>query len=270
MLDWNEVSRRRGISAGVTILSGLALLAPLRPAERPETTVGLFLLIAAFLEWLHGQRRATTAARFAAWRESTVTLGMGALLLFAPLLSGNALVVFLAASFAYEGIRHLYRLWRRPDRARHARRLTTALLDLAAGGAMLFLLNANAAITWTVAIAGALRLFDTARRLATVPVSSADLFGDELIQNLRLLDVPELKSLGDTLEVEASLRAPIDRGWVLAFLATLYSIHAGRMGIGFTLGGVLAPAAAVLGDVVIAVLFTMCLALPVHLLLQRL
>jgi 3',5'-cyclic AMP phosphodiesterase CpdA len=270
MLDWQELSRRRGISAGVTLLSLLALLAPLRPAVSPETTIGLFLVAAAVLEWLHGLRRPTPAGRLAAWREGGVTLVMAALFVAAPLLSGSALVVFLAASFLFEGGRHLVKRWRHPGAAQAHRRLVTALLDIAAGVVLLLLLRANAAIVWTVAVAGAIRLFDTARRIALAPVSTADLFGDEIIENLRLHDVPELRALGDDLELEASLRAPVDRGWVTAFLATLYAIHAGRMGAGFSLGGVLAPAAAVAGDVLIAMLVTMGLALPLHLLTQRL
>ena len=132
MFDWREVSQRRGIAATLTVLAGLSILAPLRPAASPETSVGLFLIAGAILEWVHGQRRPTAAERLSAWREGAVTLLMAALLLGAPLLSGNALVIFLAVSFIVEGVRHLTRGLRRrgrqpaaaPDRRRprHRRR----------------------------------------------------------------------------------------------------------------------------------------------------
>jgi hypothetical protein len=114
-----------------------------------------------------------------------------------------------------------------------------------------------------------LRLFETARRIATGRVISAEAAGDSLIEDLQLGDLADARAVGDQLEVEAAVRAPIDRGWVAAFLVTLFAIHGGRMGGDWSLSGLTGPAAAVLGDVVIAILFTMGAMLPVHLVLQR-
>ncbi len=165
MFDWREVSGRRGIAATLTVLAGLSILAPLRPAASPETTVGLFLIAGAILEWVHGQRRPTAAERLSAWREGAVTLLMATLLLGAPLLSGNALVIFLAISFLVEGVRHLARGLRRRGPGR-PRRLTAGALDVVAGLVLLLFLRGNAAVVWTVAAAGAFRLFDAAGRIA--------------------------------------------------------------------------------------------------------
>jgi 3',5'-cyclic AMP phosphodiesterase CpdA len=269
MLAWEEIRRRRGVAAFVTALAALAAVAPLRPAVTPESSVGLLLGLGAVLEWLHGQRRPTLRERMAAWREGAVTLLMAALLLLSPLLSGGALVVFLAAQFLWEGARRLSHAWARPDPALRRRRLTIGGLDILAGLGMLLLLRANAAITWTVAIAAALRLLEVARRIATARVVTAEVAGDSLIEDLQLMDVPGARATGDQLEVEAALRAPIDRGWVMAFLVTLFAIHAGRMGGDWSLAGLTGPAAAVLGDVIVAILFTMGAMLPVHLLVQR-
>jgi len=268
MFDWQEVSQRRGIAATLTVLAGLSILAPLRPAASPETTVGLFLIVGAILEWVHGQRRPTAGERLSAWREGAVTLLMASLLLGAPLLSGSALVIFLAVSFIVEGVRHVTRGLYRPAGSQ-PRRLTAGAFDIMAGVALLLFLRGDAAIVWTVAAAGAFRLFDAARRIARARVVGWDQAGDSLIEDLQLLDVPELKALGDTLEMEATARAPVDRGWVTAFLATLLAIHAGRMGGGLSLSSLLGPVAAVLGDVVVALLFTMGVALPFHLMVQR-
>ena len=269
MLEWQEVRRRRGIAAVVTALAAVALVAPLRPAVTPETSLGVLLGIAAFLEWLHGQRRPTLGERIAAWREGAVTLLMSVLLLSAPLLSGGGLVVFLAAQFFWEGVRRLAHVWTRPDAASARHRLIIGALDLAASVALLVLLNANAAVTWIVAIAASLRLLDSARRIATARVITAEAAGDSLIEDLNLADLPEVRAVGDQLEVEAALRAPVDRGWVIAFLVTLFAIHAGRMGGGWSLAGLTGPVAAVLGDVLVAIAFTMGVTLPVHLVLQR-
>jgi uncharacterized membrane protein HdeD (DUF308 family)/3',5'-cyclic AMP phosphodiesterase CpdA len=269
MLEWGELRKRRGIAAAVTVMAGVALLAPLRPAVSPEVSIGLMLGLAAVLEWLHGQRRPTLPERMAAWREGAVSLAMAILLLSAPLLSGSALVVILAAQFIWEGVRRLRHAFARREPAKRRRRLLLGALDLIAGVGMLVLLRANAGVAWTVAIAAAIRLLEIARRIASARVISADLAGDSLIEDLQLTDIPNVKAVGDQLEAEAAARAPIDRGWVAAFLVTLFAIHSGRMGGAWSLSGALGPVAAVLGDVVVAILFTMGLTLPVHLLVQR-
>ena len=59
-------------------------------------------------------------------------------------------------------------------------------------------------------------------RIATAPRAfPRDVAGDSLIEDLQLPTSPSVKAVGDQLEVEAAVRAPIDRGWVAAFLVTL-------------------------------------------------
>lgn len=269
MLTWDELRARRGIALAITAMAALALLAPLRPAVSPESSIGVLLAVTAVLEWLHGQRRPTLPERMGAWREGAVTLLMAGLLLASPLLSGNALVVFLAASFLWEGVRRLGRAWSRPEPLKRKRRLLYGTLDVLAGIGLLLLLRVDTGVAWTVAVAAAFRLLESARRIATARVISVEDAGDSLIADLGLIDVPNVRSIGDQLEAEAAVRAPIDRGWVTAFVLTLFAIHAGRMGGEWSLAGMLGPATAVLGDVVLAVLFTMGVTLPLHLLIQR-
>jgi Calcineurin-like phosphoesterase len=68
-------------------------------------------------------------------------------------------------------------------------------------------------------------------------------------------------------EIESAerARAPIDRGWMLAFTATLFAIHVGRMGSDGTLLAFLSPGIAVLGDMLIAVIVTLLIVDPTHL-----
>ena len=196
MLEWQEVRRRRGIAAFVTVLAAVALIAPLRPSVTPETSIGVLLGIAALLEWLHGQRRPTLRERMGAWREGAVTLLMAVLLLSAPLLSGGALVVFLAAQFLWEGVRRLAHVWTRPEAASLRRRLITGSLDVLAAAGLLVLLRANTAVTWIVAVAASVRLLDSARRLAAARVISAEAAGDSLIEDLNLSDIAQARAYG--------------------------------------------------------------------------
>ena len=71
------------------------------------------------------------------------------------------------------------------------------------------------------------------------------------------------------LEAAERTRAPIDRGWTLSFIVTLFAIHIGRMSADLTLLGLLSPAVAVGGDMLVAVLFTLLVINPAYLLWQK-
>jgi hypothetical protein len=64
----------------------------------------------------------------------------------------------------------------------------------------------------------------------------------------------------------AEARAPIDRAWTISFIVTLFAIHIGRMEVDLTFLGLISPAVAVLGDMVIAVIFTLLVINPIYLL----
>ena len=71
---------------------------------------------------------------------------------------------------------------------------------------------------------------------------------------LGLADQPGAAAMAAEIEAAERTRAPIDRGWTLSFIATLFAIHIGRMSTDLTLLGLLSPAVAVAGDMLIAVL----------------
>lgn len=58
--------RRNGLGTLVVMLSGVALLAPLRSGDAPGR-IGMLLSLAAVIELAHGFRRSTVAGRRAAW-----------------------------------------------------------------------------------------------------------------------------------------------------------------------------------------------------------
>ena len=217
MLEWGELRRRRGIAAFVTGLGrrGPAGAAPAggepRNLHRPAARRG---------------RRARVAARPAApdlcraaggvARRAPSRCVMAVLLLSAPLLSGSALVVFLAAQFIWEGVRRLSHAFgsSRSGEApaapahRHARRAgrrRDAAPPARERGGRLDRGRWPPRSGWWRSRAGWL----------SARVISADLAGDSLIEDLHLTDIAEVKGVGDQLEVEAALRAPIDRGWVI-------------------------------------------------------
>ena len=63
--------------------------------------------------------------------------------------------------------------------------------------------------------------------------------------------------------MEETARSAIDRGWILGFIATLFAIHLGRMGLDRTFLGIVSPSFAVLGDLVIALILAFAVVIPI-------
>jgi hypothetical protein len=85
---------------------------------------------------------------------------------------------------------------------------------------------------------------------------------DGVVDDLGLGDRPEAAAMAADVEASERMRAPIDRAWTLSFIATLFAIHIGRMSTDLTLLGLLSPAVAVAGDMLIAVLITLLVVSP--------
>ncbi len=270
----NAAKARReslGLAAAAAFLGGLALISPIWPRGGVvvEPRVGLFLILAALLEIFHGFRRSTDTAQRSAWISGAITLAIGLLLFQAPFLAGHALLVIFGGWFALDAIRHSIRAFRAAKKGESfTRPLVSAIWNLAV--VVLILLLRERGVAWTVAVAGAVRIFETAWKISTAPAYGGHDVGETTLRDLGLPDHPELVALSQQLQTEAATRAPIDRGWIMSFLAVLFAIHLGRMGFDKSSFGILSPAFAVLGDVVFALAFTYLLAVPASLGFRRL
>ena len=260
---------RNGLGVVALGLGALALLTPLSRIE-VQGRVGLLLVLAAMLELAHGFRRSTEAGRRAAWLGGAITLAMGVLLINAPYFASTAIVLFLAGWFGLDGIRQLAGAFLRRDTRRSALAwISAGLGNLLVCGALL-VLRGRAMVAWTVAAAGAARIFGTAVNIFLSPVFTAGDAGDTAVADLLLPEDPEVRALARRVAEEESARASIDRGWVLGFIATLFAIHVGRMGFDRTVLGVVAPGFATLGDLAIALLLAFVVVIPSSVLWRRL
>ena len=260
---------RNGLGVVALGLGALALLTPLSRIE-VQGRVGLLLVLAAVLELAHGFRRSTEAGRRAAWLGGAITLAMGVLLINAPYFASTAIVLFLAGWFGLDGVRQLAGAFLRRDTRRSALAwISAGLGNLLVCGALL-VLRGRAMGAWTVAAAGAARIFGTAVNIFLSPVFTAGDSGDTAVADLLLPEDPEVRALARRLAEEESARASIDRGWVLGFIATLFAIHVGRMGFDRTFLGVVSPGFATLGDLAIALLLAFVVVIPCSVLWRRL
>jgi uncharacterized membrane protein HdeD (DUF308 family)/3',5'-cyclic AMP phosphodiesterase CpdA len=259
---------RSGLGIVAILLAVLALLAPLS-LDEVHGRIGFLLVLASLLEIAHGFRRSTLQGQRAAWFGGGVTLAMGLLLLAAPYFAVAALLIFLAGSFGIDAVRYLVVAVRS---ARHGRpflvQVFACLANLLAFALLLALRGQT--LAWTVAIAGAIRILGTAWNIFLSPVFTASDAGQTAVGDLGLPEREELRTLADRLAEEETARGPIDRGWIAAFIATLFAIHIGRMGFDRTFLGILSPGVAVLGDLVVAILVAFALIIPGSVLWRKL
>ena len=220
----------------VTVLLGvLVLLSPLAESQSPAPRAGFLLAAAAALEVLHGIRRSTLSARRQAATGAAISMAIALLLINAPLIASAALLIGMAAFFLVDAARYAVAVLRPPDSS------SRALAALAVAGnlgvALLLVAGRDWAVAWTLAVSVALRIFGTAWNMAVSPVHTAADAEESVVAELGIPDSPRAAALIADVEAGERARAPVDRGWIVAFVATLLAIHIGRMGTDGTLLG---------------------------------
>ena len=266
MIDRSALRERITVStlALVTLALGLlALFTPLAGSESPAPRIGGLLAIAALIEVLHAVRRSNAAARRRSTVGGMISMAMALFLINAPFLAAEALRFLIAGWFAIDGVRSAIGAVRAED----TRERTVSALAAAGNLAVALLLYAAGgwALVWIVSIAGALRIFGITWNILISPVHDTAEADDTVVNELGLADQPHAAAIAADVERSEQVRAPIDRGWTIAFIATLFAIHAGRMNTEYTFLSLISPAVAVLGDMLIAILITLLVFNPVYL-----
>ncbi len=255
-------ARVSGLALVALALGLLTLVTPFSGAEFPASRVGWLLALAAGVELLHAFRRSTSTARRQATGGAVISMMIALFLINAPFVTANALRLLVAGWFAVDGVRYAGRVVRESTRTE---RMLAALAALG-NAAVVLLLASGWGLTWVVTIAGALRIFGIAWNIMIAPIFSATDADETVISELGLTDQPEAVRIAAEVEAAERARAPIDRGWTVAFIATLFAIHIGRMRTDATILGLISPGVAVLGDMLVAVLITLLVVNPLYLL----
>lgn len=252
-----------GLTAVTLGLGLLALATPFTRAESPASRVGWLLGFAAAIEALHAFRRSTSAARRQGTGGALISLIIALFLINAPLVAAHALRLLVAGWFALDAIRYAIGAARAVNRTDKIWKALGALGNIAV--VLLLILARGASMTWMVTIAGALRIFGIAWSIRTAPTHAISDIDDTVVSELGLVDEPEAVAMAADVTAAEAARAPSDRGWTIAFIATLFAIHVGRMSTDVTFLGMISPAVAVLGDMVIAVIFGLFVMNPAYL-----
>ena len=252
------------IAVVAVALALLALLAPFSSMELPSVRVGGLLALAALVEGLHGLRRSAASGRRQATVSAAVSMAIALLLINASFFAAGALRIVLASWFGMDAIRHTVRAVRAADQG--PRRASALAAAGNAAVALVLLPGGDIVTMWVVAVAGAARILAIAWEIMTAPVFDASAADETVVEELGLSHQPRVVETAAAVEREEAARTHVDRAWTMAFVATLFAIHIGRMETDWTLLGLLAPAVAVLGDMLIAVVITLVVVNPLYLL----
>ena len=252
-----------GLAAVTLALGALALLTPFTRGESPVSHVGWLLALAAAIEALHAFRRPTSSARRQGTAGAIISLIIALFLINAPLLAAQALRVVVAGWVALDAVRYAIGIARAAGRID---KIWKALATLGNVGILLLLVFApGGALVWVVAIAGALRIFGIAWNIRTAPILTATDADESVVNELGLAAEPEAVAMAADVNAAELARVPSDRGWTVAFIATLFAIHVGRMSTDLTFLGLVSPGVAVLGDMLIAVILGLFVISPAYL-----
>jgi len=256
--------RPTGLAAVTGVLGLLALVTPLGGAEYPASRIGALLALAAAVEVLHSFRRSTPSSRGTGTAGGMISMAIALFLINAPFLAAQALRVVIAGWFSIDAIRCIVAV----VRSRESRERSTAALGVIGNlvVVLLILLARGWLLTWAVAIAGALRIFGITWSILVEPVYTSAESDEAVVAELGLSAEPEVMAMVASIDAAERARGPIDRAWTWSFIATLFAIHIGRMSTDLTLLGLLSPAVAVAGDMLIAVLITLLVINPIYLL----
>ena len=244
----------------------LALVTPLGAAEEPSHRVGALLALGGGLQVLHGIRRAGVAALRQAVSGGAISILMGLLILATPTSAARPVVLLLALTYVLDGIGYAATARRTTGRSRTIARVAAAADVITAIALLVLTRSAN---IWIVAFAAALRLFGIAWAMVVTPVRTAEDAAGSVINDLGIGDHPAAVDLLARIIAEERVRGSSDRRWTVAFVVTLFAIHSARLETDGTLLGYAAPAIAVVGDMVLALLFAFVVVTPLTISFRR-
>jgi uncharacterized membrane protein HdeD (DUF308 family) len=266
-MNVNISNRKISITGFALLTLGLALMALLSPFSRAESVAaraGWLLAMAAIIEILHAVRQHSTTSEHEATRGAWISMAIAVALINAPYVASRALLIAMAAWFALDCVWNCVRFFRRSGG------IVTAIAAIWNGSAALLLIVAQGwAFDWIVATGAALRIFKIAWQLMVAPPFSPTAVEESVMAELGLAGRPEAEALATEVKEAERMRSPIDWSWTMAFIATLFAIHMGRMQTELTIVGALSPGVAVLGDMALSVLVTLFIANPMYLLWRR-
>lgn len=254
----------------VALGSGIALLTT--PFFVGEWAIALLGALLIGLGCMEGVQAVSGDRRWDAWAylPAAGTVVAGILVWLSPSLVLSGLFALLAILLAIEGVGLLAGGLRRERGAARVWSLLSGGVNLGLA-ALVWLQRSELGVTAVGVILG-IYVIAEGWRLLLAPLDggaeadvalAADTHPDP---RLGLAPDPAIGRVRAEAETQARLRQPVDLYWVLTIVAIFFAIHLGRMQIGSTWLGLVAPAVAVIGDLFMALVLAWLVVIPARLL----
>jgi uncharacterized membrane protein HdeD (DUF308 family) len=270
-----RTSGRRVRGLLVLVIGCVAILSPFFTGTLAHFVVGSLLIVCGALEMLEIFQAADESRRLSVYLGGALSIVAGLLLLAQPQLLVRGLALFVAGSFAIDGIGKVAAAERcRRAGASWRWMLASGLINavLALVLVMQWPVSGQAGVVILVGIrmltAGWSILRDRADRPILEPETPSE--SRHADKRLGLPPHEEFTKLQALLKAEDERRRRIDAAWCWTFVIVFFAIHIGRMSIDRNLVGMISPLVAVLGDVGTALLIAFILILPCRLAWRRL
>jgi uncharacterized membrane protein HdeD (DUF308 family) len=248
----------------------LAILSPFFAGSLSLFLVGVLLIVCGGLEMLEMFQAADEARLRSAYLSGALSVLAGILMLAQPQLLLRGLALFLAGSFAIDGLGKMVAAVR-------TRGTSASWKWLLVGGLVNCILALVLAARWpvsgqaVVAILVAIRMLTAGwsmllgREGKPGPAASAPLATAHPDARLGLPPHVEFGKLQASLNAEEEGRRRIDAAWFWIFCVVFFAIHIGRMRVEWNLVGMISPLVATLGDVGTALVLAFGIILPARL-----
>ncbi len=268
---WNLRTVVRG--AVVLAMGCLAIAAPFFAGPMTLFLIGVLAIVSGVLEMLEALRAREDAQLQSAYISSEVSIIVGVLLVSVPALVLRGLALLLAISFCIDGLGKLRASLRaRWGGAPWLRQGTTAIINLA--------LAVMLAIRWPirgwsiVAFVVGIRMLTAGWSILSGRYSHAvsrALPADEHADaGLGLPPHPIFALWNEAIDARDKTRRGIDAWWCWIFVLLFFVIHVGRMRVYWNPAGMIAPLAAVAGDLGVALGVAFIAVLPERLIWRKL
>jgi uncharacterized membrane protein HdeD (DUF308 family) len=261
---------RRARGALIVLMGCLAIVAPFFAGSLALAVVGVLLIVSGALEMLETYHAEDEAGRRSAYLGGAVSIVAGILLLARPQLLLRGLVLFVAVSFAIDGIGKLIAAVRgRASEASWRWLLVRGLVDVVVAVVLV--------AQWPVSGRAIAMILVGVRMLSTgwsmllgrmppsAPSAEPARSGMHPDRRLHLGPHPELVALEKSLPITEANQRAAHAVWCWTFVALFFAIHIGRMSVDWNLVGAISPLVAVVGDVASALFLAFGIILPIRL-----